>query len=127
MGFHEEGVGRGRTAQQNRAAKETGVREGRAHAALVFDGASCVGWRQFGPTDELPRIKHRRAYLEGLAELPDWRITWFFVDRNHRRSGVAAAALGGALDEIARLRGGRVEAPSRGLDSSCVHTNSNKD
>ncbi|MFJ8591660.1 hypothetical protein [Streptomyces sp. NPDC093598] len=38
-----------------------------------------------------------------------WRITCFFVDRAHRRRGVAAAALEGALYEIARLGGGSVE------------------
>src|SRR5688572_27555529 len=27
-----------------------------------LDGEDCVGWCQFGPVDELPRIKHRRAY-----------------------------------------------------------------
>ena len=48
---------------------------------LVYDGPSCVRWCQFGPTDELPRIKHQRAYRESLGELPDWRITCFFVDR----------------------------------------------
>jgi GNAT superfamily N-acetyltransferase len=110
MGSHEEGVGRGRTPAQNRADKEHRVRDGRAHAALVYDGPACVGWCQFGPTDELPRIKHRRAYLEGLDALPDWRITCFFVDRAHRRSGVASAALAGALEEIARCGGGTVES-----------------
>jgi hypothetical protein len=34
----------------------------------VYDEATCVGWCQFGSPDELPRIKHRRAYLQGLAE-----------------------------------------------------------
>jgi hypothetical protein len=53
------------------------VREGRAHAALVYDGAQGVGWCQFGPVGELPRIKHQKAYRDGLAELPDWRITCF--------------------------------------------------
>jgi GNAT superfamily N-acetyltransferase len=76
----------------------------------VFDGPECVGWCQFGPTEELPRIKHRRAYEAGLRTLPDWRITCFFIDREHRRSGVAAAALGGALHEIAHLGGGSVES-----------------
>ena len=38
MGFHAEGVGRSKTAAQNRAEKEARVREGRAHAALVYDG-----------------------------------------------------------------------------------------
>jgi GNAT superfamily N-acetyltransferase len=85
-----------------------------------------VGWCQFGPTDELPRIKHRRAYEEGLTELPDWRITCFFVDREHRRSGVAAAALAGAVQEIARLGGGTVESypedsDGRSVSSSFLH------
>ena len=61
MGFHAEGVGRGHTPEGNRAAKEARVRDGRAHAALVYDGGECVGWCQFGPTAELPRIKHGRA------------------------------------------------------------------
>jgi GNAT superfamily N-acetyltransferase len=110
MGFHAEGVGRTKTVAQNRAGKECRVREGRAHAALVYDGTMCVGWCQFGPTDELPRIKRRRAYLDGLEALPDWRITCFFVDSGHRRSGVASTALGGALREIAALGGGTVES-----------------
>jgi GNAT superfamily N-acetyltransferase len=90
------------------------VRDGRAHAALVYDtDGTCVGWCQFGPPAELPRIKRRKAYLadaETAAEPPDWRITCFFVDRGHRRAGVASAALAGALSEIARLGGGVVES-----------------
>jgi GNAT superfamily N-acetyltransferase len=126
MGFHEEGVGRGRTPEGNRAAKEARVRDGRAHAALVYVGENCVGWCQFGRPDELPRIKHRRAYEKDLDTPPDWRITCFFVDREHRRSGVAAAALGGALHEIARLGGGRVESSpedvsGRSTSSSFLH------
>ena len=89
MAFHAKGVG----AAGNRAEKEARVREGHAHAALIFDGAACVGWCQFGPTQELPRIKHRRAYEEGLTSLPDWRITCFFSDKAYRGKGVAAAAL----------------------------------
>jgi GNAT superfamily N-acetyltransferase len=87
------------------------AREGRAHAALVYDGAQCVGWCQFGPTEELPRIKHRKAYNANLHQLPEWRITCFFVGRTHRHRGVANAALAGALDQIARLGGGLVELP----------------
>ena len=108
MAFHPEGVGR--TAAQHRAEKEARVRAGTAHAALVYDGADCVGWCQFGSPDELPRIKHRKAYTAGPAEPPAWRITCFFVGKGHRRGGVAAAALDGALAEIARLGGGPVEA-----------------
>jgi len=46
---------------QKRAAKEQRVREGNAHAALVFEGEDCVGWCQFGAPDEVPRIKNRAA------------------------------------------------------------------
>ena len=120
MGFHAEGVGRAKTAAQNRSEKERRVREGRAHAALVYDGADCVGWCQFGPTDELPRIKRRRAYLDGLTALPDWRITCFFVDGRPRRDGVAAAALDGALKEIARLGGGTGESYPEDTDGRSV-------
>ncbi len=120
MAFHPEGVGRGRTASQNRSEKECRVREGRAHAALVFDGAACVGWCQFGSTDELPRIKHGRAYREGLGVLPDWRITCFFVDKAYRGQGVAAAALKGALREISGLGGGLVESYPESVDARSV-------
>jgi GNAT superfamily N-acetyltransferase len=120
MGFHPEGVGRGKTVGQNRSEKECRVREGRAHAALVYDGTTCVGWCQFGSPDELPRIKNKRAYFEGLEALPDWRITCFFVDKDYRGRGVAAAALKGALQEIAHLGGGTVESYPEGVDGRSV-------
>jgi GNAT superfamily N-acetyltransferase len=110
LGFHAEGAPGIHTPEQRRALKEARVREGRAHAALVYDGAQCVGWCQFGPTEELPRIKSQKAYGAGLYQAPDWRITCFFVGRTHRHQGVAEAALAGALEEIARLGGGLVES-----------------
>jgi GNAT superfamily N-acetyltransferase len=92
-----------------RAAKEQRVREGKAHAALVFEGEDCVGWCQFGAPDEVPRIKNRAEYEKGLTTPPDWRIACFYVGKGHRRQGVAAAALAGAVDLIAGLGGGTVE------------------
>ncbi|TQN41866.1 hypothetical protein FHU33_1251 [Blastococcus colisei] len=126
MAFHPQREGGPKTAADNRRDKESLVREGQAHAALVYDGADCVGWCQFGPTDELPRIKHRKAYTAGPSTLPDWRITCFFVDRGDRRRGVASAALDGALQEIARLGGGLVESypedvEGRKVSSSFLH------
>ena len=120
LSFHEEGRRGVHSPEQRRALKEALVRDDRAHAALVYDGAlggaagsglaQCVGWCQFGPVDELPRIKHLKAYREGLTGLPDWRITCFFTGRGHRGQGVADAALAGALEEIALLGGGTVES-----------------
>ena len=51
-----------------------------------------------------------RHTRRGLHQVPDWRITCFFVGRTHRHVGVADTALAGALEEIARLGGGLVES-----------------
>jgi GNAT superfamily N-acetyltransferase len=109
MGFHPEGVGRGSSRVENRTRKQERVATGTAHAALVFDGADCVGWCQFGPPAELPRIKSRAAYERAATTAPDWRIACCFVGKGHRRAGVASTALAGALDLIAGLGGGVVE------------------
>jgi GNAT superfamily N-acetyltransferase len=110
ISFHLTGKEERRGAAEYRARKESLVREGRAHAALVFDGPDAVGWCQFGPTGELPNIRSRKAYEAGLGELPDWRITCFFIDRERRGEGIATVALREALREIGRLGGGTVEA-----------------
>jgi GNAT superfamily N-acetyltransferase len=109
IGFHPEGGDRNATAELNRQRKLERVREGTTHAALVFDGESCVGWCQFGVPSELPRIKSRAAYEKGRSTSPDWRIACNFVGKGHRRKGVATAALAGALDLIAGMGGGTVE------------------
>ncbi len=110
-------VGRGLSAEQrsalNRKDKEALVRESRAHAILVYDGKSPIGWCQYGKREELPRIDARRTYRE--ATVPDqtetlWRITCFFVAKGHRGKGVAKFALHAALASIRRQGGGTVEA-----------------
>lgn len=109
IAFHlEPGEGK-RGAAVYRAMKEERVKKGTAHAALVLDGTEAVGWCQFGPTDELPNIRSKKEYEKGLEELPDWRITCFFIDRERRGEGVAQYALRAALKEISRLGGGIVE------------------
>ena len=110
ISFHLEQGEKRHGASAYREMKRALVSQGRAHAALVFDGPDAVGWCQYGPTAELPNIRSRKAYEKGLGELPDWRITCFFIDRERRGEGVATFALGEALKEIARLGGGSVEA-----------------
>jgi GNAT superfamily N-acetyltransferase len=95
--------------RDNRERKLERVRAGTAHAALVFDGDQCLGWAQFGSPEEIPRIKNRAAYNSGLTSSPQWRIGCCYVGKGHRRKGVSAAALAGALDLIADLGGGTVE------------------
>lgn len=109
MAFHPEGVDKSTAGAASRKRKLARVRAGTAHAALVFADDTCLGWTQFGAPEELPRIKSRTAYERGLTRAPDWRIGCCYVGKGHRRQGVAAAGLAGALDLIAALGGGTVE------------------
>jgi GNAT superfamily N-acetyltransferase len=109
MWYHGETKDGDAGPESKRQAKECLVRAGRAHASLVFDGADCVGWCQFGSPQELPRIHNSRAYLANSPGLPDWRITCFFSGKGYRGKGVAEAALQGAIAQIGQLGGGRIE------------------
>lgn len=109
MWYHVKDVSADDSPASRRKAKECLVRESRAHASLVFDGTKCVGWCQFGSPEELPRIHNLRAYQATNPTLPDWRITCFFAGKGYRRHGVASAALKGALEQIKKLGGGRIE------------------
>ncbi len=107
---HPSCEGRGETYEGNRAVKKRLVEEGVAHAALVMAGAEAVAWAEYGTPEELPTIHHRKEYDATKEADPDYRITCVFVDKRHRRQGVTELAIQGALDQIARAGGGRVES-----------------
>jgi GNAT superfamily N-acetyltransferase len=107
--FHTFAAEKERSAEANRALKQRLVNEGRAHAALVFDGDEAVAWCEYGTPGELPNIYHRKEYEAGLDKPPDYRLTCFFVDKKYRRQGLSDVALRGALDLIAQAGGGVVE------------------
>jgi GNAT superfamily N-acetyltransferase len=110
---HERGV-------RNRAQKKSRVEQGCAHGILVYADGEPVGWCQYGPREELPRIDNSRKYRtlapDGHTRL--WRITCFVVIKKYRRQGVAGAALKGALAAIRKRGGGLVEGyPITGWES----------
>ncbi len=88
---------------RNRRQKRELVERGCSHGILVYAAGEPVGWCRYGPKEELPRIDNSRKY-RGLAPEGDaeklWRMTCFVVDKEHRRSGVARAALRAALEAI---------------------------
>jgi hypothetical protein len=119
IAFHFVGKVRG---VDHRTDKERRVRSGQAHAALVLDSAGVAqGWAQYGSPDEVPGIKHRIQYAKEPPPLPDWRITCVFTDRRHRHSGVARAAVTGAVQLIAAAGGGLVEAISETTEGRVAH------
>jgi GNAT superfamily N-acetyltransferase len=107
--FHPDCAERGQGYEGNRALKRRLVEQGQAHAALVFDGEQAVAWCEFGTPAELPNIHHRKQYDAETDDLPDYRLTCIFIDRDYRRRGLSPLALQGALDLIAQAGGGVVE------------------
>ncbi|MDX6248314.1 MAG: hypothetical protein QOF10_1674 [Kribbellaceae bacterium] len=110
--------------EPNRPYKQRMVRDGVAHAALVFEGDEAVAWAEYGTPEELPNIHHRKQYDESAVTTPDYRITCIYVDKRHRRSGLAALALRGALDLIARagVAGSRATRRTRRAGRSTRHS-----
>jgi len=92
-----------------------------------FHGDAAIAWCEYGSPIELPGIYHRKQYDAGETSPAPWRITCFFVDRDHRRSGVAREALDGALALIAEAGGGEVVSfanqlePGTRTSSSFLH------
>lgn len=85
-----------RSAKQNKEEKQALVSQGKSHGVLAYDNREPVGWCQFGPREELPRIDRIRNY-KPLGQRAFWRITCFFVDRDHRGRGVVKEVLRSAL------------------------------
>jgi len=104
---------RAERGERNRRDKKELVEEGRAHGILVYADGEPVGWCQYGPQEELPRIDSSRSYKALQLETTPgrlWRITCFVTDKKHRRRGVAGAALKAALESIRQKGGSVVEA-----------------
>ncbi len=107
--FHPCSEDRQPGAEGSKLMKRQLVEAGRAHAALVMLGDQAVAWAEFGPVTELPNIHHRKQYDAQADLVPDYRVTCIFVDKGHRKQGLAKAALAGALELIAAQGGGIVE------------------
>lgn len=108
-----EGLSKQQITERNRTEKRNLVNQGRSHGILVYAGGEPVGWCQYGPKEELPRIDATRRYKAlafGNQGRRLWRVTCFCVDRKHRNQGVAGIGLSAALKSIRRKGGGLVEA-----------------
>lgn len=97
----------------NRKEKKQLVEKGCAHGIIVYANGEPVGWCQYGPSAEFPRIDNSRKYrtlASRNAKGKLWRITCFAVLKKYRKRGVASVALNAALQAIRNKGGGLVEA-----------------
>ena len=94
-----------------KAVKEL-VWKGQAHGILVYATREPVGWCHFGRASEVPVLRDGKTPAGMLARhsSSDWRITCFTTRIDHRRQGVATAALAAAVEAIRGRGGGWIEA-----------------
>lgn len=105
--------------EKNKREKRGLVRRRKAHGTIVYCGGEPVGWCQFGPREELPRIDRKRGYLPTSDDA--WRITCLFVARDHRRTGVAVTAVASSIEAMKSLGVASVEAyPIDGIMSATL-------
>ncbi len=108
MYFHTPGKFDSSAYAENKRAKRSLVKQGKAHGTLVYCGADPVGWCQFGPKEELSRIDLKKGYAPTAEGA--WRITCLFISRNHRRMGFAELAVHESVKAMKGLGVKNIEA-----------------
>jgi len=87
------------------------VASGAEPGLLAYDGDDPVGWCAVGPREWYDRMTSPRALVyRPPDDLPAWVINCFFVAREHRRAGVAAALLDAAVDHAFSRGAARIDA-----------------
>jgi len=76
----------------NNAALKAAVRAGPV-GLLAYAGGTPVGWAAIAPRHDYPRVLRSPALKPRTAEEGVWSMPCFFIDRAHRRQGVASALL----------------------------------
>jgi GNAT superfamily N-acetyltransferase len=102
-----------RTVEENAALRESLCDGGEYDGMLAFDGDRPVGWCQVGPRDRLRKLVDQ---LELEPDASVWAVTCFVVAPSHRRRGVAASLLAGAVDAAREAGAARIEGYPRAGD-----------
>lgn len=84
---------------------------------LAYRDGTPAGWVAVAPRGEFGRL-NRSPLLKPVDDRSVWAITCLFVDPAHRRSGLTADLIGGAVDHAADRGARAVEAYPRDLDGS---------
>ena len=82
-----------------------------APGVIAYAGGEPVGWCAIEPRPNYDRLRRSKVVIEGSEQSAEdasvWAVTCFVVRVGHRRQGVAAALLRGAVDQ-ARSKGARL-------------------
>lgn len=96
------------------------ARDERPPGLIGYVEDSPVGWVQVGPRDEFPAIDRSRL-LRPVDDVETWSINCFVVRAGHRKRGVGAGLLAGAIQFATDQGAAVIEAyPVDGQRSSSV-------
>ncbi|MGH9246218.1 MAG: GNAT family N-acetyltransferase [Acidimicrobiales bacterium] len=79
------------------------VVDGREPGLLAYEDGEPVGWVAVAPRPEFGRMQ-RSPTVNPVDDTPTWMVNCFYIDRRHRRAGVARQLLDAAV-AFARARG----------------------
>jgi GNAT superfamily N-acetyltransferase len=85
------------------------VEQGDEPGLVAYVDDAPVGWVALAPRSAYPRL-NRSPKLKAVDDRPVWSITCFYIDRRHRRQGVAGALLQAAVSYAADRGAEAVEA-----------------
>ncbi|MBM3329682.1 MAG: GNAT family N-acetyltransferase [Calditrichaeota bacterium] len=85
-----------RTAEQNRAVRDSIIDSGELDGFLAYEDGRPVGWCQVGVRERVSRLC---AHYDFSPEPGVWAITCLFIHPNRRKSGVAGEMLQAILSE----------------------------
>ncbi len=75
---------------------------------LAYSGDKAVGWCNVGARDDIPKLVHSKL-IRPLDQVPVWSIVCLVVRGGHRKQGVSARLIEGAV-EFAASRGPRLSS-----------------
>ena len=92
--------------ETNRRAMRKIVRAGHVPGILAYCDGQPVGWCSVAPRAEFPRLLRSRI-LRPVDDQPVWSVVCLFVNRTHRRTGIATHLLRAAVLHV-RTKGGSI-------------------
>jgi GNAT superfamily N-acetyltransferase len=96
------------TGNTNRLAQKAVVDGGHVPGLIAYVDGTPAGWVAIEPRQNYPTLGRSRI-LKPLDEEPVWSITCFFVDRQHRGTGLTIQLLKAAVEHVKSKNGKIVE------------------
>ena len=102
--------------EPNRRAFLKLLKQGEAQGALAFAEDKPVGWCNFGPREDFPRLKRSRV-LTYKAAPQTWSVNCFFIAAGWRKRGIAGALAEDGGEDRVRTRRPRARGLSHAAEA----------